>query len=164
MIDKLPTKEKLQLIGEVTTLMMNSSIHKHFRVCDITNIIIPALRLNQFRIYRSDDTPVGFVSWAYFSDEIEKKYTASSMLLKIEDWTSGDNLFFIDFIAPFGHGRKIIQDLRNNIFPNREMAKALRFKQVGKLQKVASYYGKNVLITQTLLDNQETISVLPKLY
>ena len=154
LLDKLPIEKKLKLIGEVAILMMDSSIHKHYRVGDISNVIIPALHLNQFRIYRIGHQPVGFVSWAYLSDEIEKKYTSSPMLLELLDWRSGNNLFFIDFIAPFGHARKIIQDLKINIFPDKIVAKALRFKQVGKLQKVATYYGKNVS-RKNLLNNQE---------
>lgn len=149
-MDKLPVEKKLQLIGEVAILMMDSSIHKHYRVGDISNIIIPALHLNQFRIYRTGAQPVGFVSWAYLSDEIEKKYTSSPMLLKLPDWRSGNNLFFIDFIAPFGHAKKIIQDLKINIFPDKLVAKALRFKEVGNFQKVATYYGKNILRKNSL--------------
>lgn len=75
--DLIPNKkldEKPHLIGDIVYLMSASSIHKYFQVVDITNNILPAIELNQYRIYRNSSRPVGFVSCAYFSDELEKKW------------------------------------------------------------------------------------------
>ncbi len=129
--------KKLKLIGEVIYLMSASSIHKYFQVIDINNYILPAINLNQFRIYHNSTRPVGFVTWAYFSDEVEKKFISGPTILKLEEWQSGDNFFFIDFIAPFGHAQKIIQDLRDNIFPD-GVGKALRFKETSLMHPTQS--------------------------
>lgn len=143
LIPNKKSDEKLHLMGEILYLMSASSVHKYFRVVDITNNILPAIELNQYRIYRNSSRPVGFVSWAYFSDELEKKYTNYPTILKLEEWKSGNNLFLIDFIAPFGHAKKIIRDLKDNIFPDRTSAKGLRFKEPGKLHKVSKVCRKN---------------------
>jgi cytolysin-activating lysine-acyltransferase len=150
----MKSNQNFQVIGEVIYLMSLSSIHRYFKVIDINHYILPAIKLNQFRIYRNRTYAVGFVSWAYFSDEVEKQYTSGPVLLNLEDWQSGNNLFFIDFIAPFGHATKISRDLRNNVFPQRRVAKALRFKEPGNLHKVATYHGKTYHKTNSLLISQ----------
>lgn len=149
MINRLTEAKKFQILGEVTSLMMASSLHENYRIRDVNNNIIPALQLNQFRIYKIGNKPIGFVSWAYLSDDIENKFTSEPIFLELEDWHSGDNLFFMDFMAPFGHARQIIQDLRDNIFQNYQIAKALRFKEIGNLKKVAKYYQRNTASTFT---------------
>lgn len=106
MLNDLPNNNQFQILGEVTYLMSASSIHKYFWVIDINNSMLPAIELNQYRIYDNKNRPIGFVSWAYLSNEIEEKYISSPTILKLEDWKSGDNWFFVDFIAPFGHKQK----------------------------------------------------------
>ena len=60
---------------------------------------------------------------------LEEKYQkGEKVLTKLEDWKSGDNGWIIDFIAPFGHAKQIIKDLRNNIFKGKQ-GKALRFNK-----------------------------------
>lgn len=122
---------------------MNSKVHRKYMVMDIPDIILPPIHLNQFRIYRdANKKPIGLVTWAWFDDKTEKKYLSGQTVLKLEEWKSGDNLFFTDFIAPFGHTKKIFKDLTHNIFPN-EIAKTLRFTEQGKHRKnVVYYYGK----------------------
>lgn len=122
---------KFQLLGEVTFLLSASPLHQQAYISNVTGNILPAIELNQFRIYRKQDYPVGFVAWAYFSDETEQRFITGPMQLQPEDWRSGSNLFFVEFVAPFGHTRQIVQDLTRNIFPGR-VAKSLRFKELGK--------------------------------
>lgn len=136
--------KKFQLLGEITFLLTASPLHQKAYVGKIRQNIFPPLELNQFRIYRTQNQPVGFVAWAYLSDEIEQQFIAGPMELQPEDWKSGDNLFFIEFIAPFGHTRQILRDLTTNIFPDR-VAKSLRFKKFGKPPKLCRFHGKAAL-------------------
>lgn len=132
------------LIGEVAALMMASKVHRHLQLRDMADIMLPALNLNQFRIYRKPDrTPVALVTWAYFSPEVERAYLGGRALLSEAERTSGEMLYFTDFIAPYGHARKVIADLRTNIFPN-EQARALRFVEHGKTRPgIWRFYGAN---------------------
>lgn len=143
-LDKLQGPELYRLIGEITTLMMYSKVHSKFMVLDIPDIILPPIHLNQFRIYRDrNKKPIGFVSWANFDDKTERKYINGYILRSLEEWNSGDRLFFTDFIAPFGHAKKIFKDLTHNIFPDR-YARTLRFTDQGVHRKnLIHLYGKN---------------------
>lgn len=143
-LSKLSQAQLNTLIGEITSLMMLSKVHRVMQVRDIPDIILPAINLNQFRIYRnSKKQAIGLVTWAYFSGEVEKEYLKGKGLLSEKELKSGDIIFVTDFIAPYGHTKKIIKDLQENIFPDDEV-KALRFTEQGKHRKqLWKFYGAN---------------------
>jgi len=144
MADSLSEEKRFQILGEVTFLLSASPLHQKALIGSIGKNIIPPLELNQLRIYKKGSYPVGFVSWAYFSDEIEARFISTPTELEMPDWKSGDNLFFIEFVAPFGHAKSIIKDLTTNIFPDR-IAKSLRFKEFGRPPKLHQFHGKRVV-------------------
>lgn len=143
-LGKLAPAQLATLIGEVTGLMMASKVHRALQVRDIADIMLPALNLNQFRIYRTPDRqPIALVTWARFSVEVERAYLGGRALLSEAERTSGDLLYFTDFIAPYGHAKRVIRDLKTNVFPN-DKAKALRFVEYGKARgHVWEFFGVN---------------------
>lgn len=132
------------LIGEVTSLMMASKVHRAMQIRDIADIILPALNLNQYRLYRTrEGQAVALVTWAYFSPEVEAAYVGGRALLSEAERVSGNLLYITDFIAPFGHAKRVIHDLRTHQFPNAQ-ARALRFVEHGKARPgLWQLYGVN---------------------
>ncbi len=131
-LGKLAPPQLATLIGEVVGLMMASKVHRALQVRDIADIMLPALILNQFCIYRkSNRQPVAPVTWAYFSPEVEKAYLGGRALLSEAERQSGDLLYMTDCIAPYGHVKQVVREMRSNVFPNAH-AKALRFVEKGK--------------------------------
>ncbi|MDY6902766.1 MAG: toxin-activating lysine-acyltransferase [Cyanobacteriota bacterium] len=126
----LSVQQRLQLIGSITHLMMSSKLHSQYQISDITERFIPSLIHDQFRYYEINGNPIGFVNWAWLSDEAEAKYS-TEYELQLPEWSDGDNLWFLEFIAPFGHANLIIKDLRNSIFSKGMQAKSLRIKNDG---------------------------------
>lgn len=124
--------QKMLLLGEATFLFLNSPLHLGYAVHQLTTFILTPLRLGQFRMYRGAKGPVGFVAWAHLTPQAAEDYALQRRPLKPEDWNAGDQLWFIEFIAPFGHGPRIVADLRQNIFP-RERAQSLRRHADGRL-------------------------------
>jgi cytolysin-activating lysine-acyltransferase len=146
LLGKLPPQKLNELIGEVTSLMMASKLHRKFHVSDIADLMLPAINLNQYRIYRNKSgAPVALVTWALFSPEVEQLYIEGKAKLTEAERTSGDLLYFIDFIAPYGHMKQVSKDLRTNVFPN-QMGKSLRFMDIGqRREKPYQFYGVNYL-------------------
>ncbi len=139
---KMPKEKRSQIIGEIALLMLASKTHRKYLINDIGSVIFPAIHFNQFRIYKDKDkNPIALITWAFLSDEIEEKYLQGNYHLKPQDWKSGSNGCVIDFIAPFGHAKKIIQDLRSNLFVGME-GKALRVKDDDK-KRVIKLKAKN---------------------
>ena len=138
---KLPKAKRIYLLGEMVSLLMASKLHRSYYINDIGSVFLPPIHLNQFRVYRNKDKDaVGLVTWAYLSKEVEAKYLTQKYFLQANDWNSGDRLWAIDFLAPFGHMQHIFKDLRNNIFPDAK-AKFFRFDQNGKCRGVFNCHG-----------------------
>ncbi len=138
-VDKLGLSNRLHLIGSITHLMINSTLHQRYKIVDLVERFIPSLIHNQFRYYEVNGSPIGFVNWAWLTDEIEQKFQTGNYVLSLTDWSGGEHLWFPEFVAPFGHARLIVKDLRSNIFPKRTPAKSLRVNLDGSLKSIAKY-------------------------
>ncbi|WP_107671196.1 toxin-activating lysine-acyltransferase [Cyanothece sp. BG0011] len=132
-------EKHLQMIGSLTHLMMSSKLHQRYQIIDISGRFLPSLIHNQFRYCEMDSKPLGFVNWAWLSDEVEEKFKTGKYVLKLDEWQSGNNLWFLEFIAPFGHANLMIKDLRNNILPKGTPAKSLRIRPDGTLRSIAHW-------------------------
>lgn len=132
----LSSQQRLQLIGSITHLMISSPLHRKYRIASIPERFIPSLIHNQFRYYEIDGNPIGFVNWAWLSDEVEEKFMTTKYVLNLDEWQGGNNLWFPEFIAPFGHARLIIQDLRRNIFPKGTPAKSFKINPDGSFKSI----------------------------
>ena len=143
-LSKIPIKEKSRLLGEVTLLMLQSKLYSTYFVGSFYHCILPAIDLNQFRIYyKGAGYPIGFVCWAFLDDEKEKLYLEGDYSIQIDDWKCGNNLVFTEFIVPFGDIKEVMKDLTHNIFPDR-IGKSKKVTQRGKIDSVKTFYGKNV--------------------
>ncbi len=78
----------------------------------------PAL-LQQFRLFYAKDRPIGVVLWATVNDEVAERLAAGTTRLRPQDWKSGDKLWVVEVIAPFGGAEEMIKDLKEKVFPNR---------------------------------------------
>jgi cytolysin-activating lysine-acyltransferase len=132
----LSIPHRLQMIGAITHLMINSPLHRQYKVADIVERFVPALIHNQFRYYEINGDPIGFVNWAWLSNEVEEKFKTGQYVLNLDEWAGGENLWFPEFIAPFGHARLIIKDLRTNFFKKGTPAKSLKVSPDGSLKAV----------------------------
>ena len=141
-LNKMNEQQKYNLLGQITSLMLASKLHRKYLIDDIATMFLPAIHLNQFRLYKNNKgSVIGIVTWAYLSDEQQEKYQkGQKTLTKLADWKSGKNGWIIDFISPFGHTKKIVQDLKNNIFPNIN-GKALRIDSTGKIKRISKLHG-----------------------
>ena len=110
---------KLPLAGPIIWLYMHSPAHKYAFITDLEWMVMPPLVLNQYKLYMKDDAPLAFASWASVDEEVEKRLLSGRIRLAPKDWKSGDRLWLIDLIAPFGGGKDVIKDLRENVFPSR---------------------------------------------
>ena len=130
---------RMQQLGAIMHLMMHSPLHRAYRLQDIEERFIPSLLHNQFRYYEINGTPIGFVNWAWLTDDLEAKYTTGQYELALDEWVGGSHLWFPEFIAPFGHARTIVRDFRSNIFEKVTPAKALRISSAGELTGISKY-------------------------
>lgn len=106
-----------QMLGDITWILTQSPMHKHFALSDLEWMVMPPLLLEQYRIFRDDNhKPVGVAFWAYLTPEVEAKLQAGQTRIMPQEWavgakldpergmraTEGGNLWLMEMICP-GH-------------------------------------------------------------
>lgn len=139
----LPSDQSVSLVfAQACWLYSISSLHQGWAFSSLHSWILPPLKAKQYRIYHRGDRPVGFVTWAYLSDEVEQAYVRNTRSLNPDAWNSGPRGWIIDFIAPFGDALKIGHDLRTNVFPN-DVGRILQARPGSNTMTIAYIHGGN---------------------
>lgn len=128
--------------GQVVWLYSMSELHRNWAFNSIHHWILPALQRKQYRIYHRGKKPVGFVSWAYLDAETEQAYVRKTTSLRSDGWRSGDRLWLIDFIAPFGDAKEILKELKYDVFKD-DTACFLRAKPRDDVMRIMYVHGVN---------------------
>lgn len=123
-------------LGMAIALMEQSPYHSTWPLYDVEIELVPPLLKDQFRFYFDEhDNPVAFVTWSAISEAVKDKLVNQQGQMAWEDWDSGDMLLFNDFVAPYGHTRLILKDLRSLEWSH-DMAFSLRRNMDGSIAKV----------------------------
>ncbi len=78
-------------LGEMVWLMTRSLIHKHLKIADLEWHLMPAILLNQFRLFRAGEQVVGLALWAYITPE-QAEEMGKEGRLKPEQWRHGTDV------------------------------------------------------------------------
>ena len=105
-------EEDRNIIGKVFWLFNFSNVHKQYTAEMILRRVLPSLINNQYLYCEQNGYPIGFCNWAFLDDETLASTTNPRYTLKWDEWKNGDNLFFPELIAPFGHCRQIVAKLK----------------------------------------------------
>lgn len=125
--------DKISAMGHAVWLMTQSAPHKHLFITDLEWLLMPAIAAGQFRLWRKDNLPLAFASWAFLNEETEKRMIAGNQRLGPGAWTSGDRLWLMDLIAPFGGKEEALKELKEKVFPGRTI-KSLQPDAEGKMR------------------------------
>lgn len=105
-----------QMLGEITWLMSQSPIHKQLFIGDLEWFAMPAILLEQFRVFYGPNAPAAVAFWARISEETEQRLETGATKLRPDEWQNGDRLWLIELVAPFGAQDEILQDLATSVF------------------------------------------------
>ena len=108
--------------------MSQSPLDKQFFIQDLEWFVMTPVLLQQFRLFYDKDKPIGVVLWASVSEEVETMLARGTTKLRPQDWKSGDRLWVVEVIAPFGGAEEMVKDLKANVHPTRE----IKFLAVGR--------------------------------
>jgi cytolysin-activating lysine-acyltransferase len=103
-------------LGHAVWLMMNMPNYRHVFLSDLEWMVLPAIILNQYRLFNAENKVVAFAAWAYLSEAVEKRLQETDPRLAPAEWKSGDRLWLIDLFAPFGHAEAALAELRQSAF------------------------------------------------
>jgi cytolysin-activating lysine-acyltransferase len=73
------------------------------------------------QVFKTGEKPFAFVSWALLNEEAEKRLISGQPRLRPGDWRSGDRLWLIDVVAPFGGPEGVLTHLKQKLFKDRKV-------------------------------------------
>ncbi len=114
---------RLPTVGCVTWLCIHSPVHRQLFVQDLEWRVLPPVILGQYKLVvdsKVGGLPTAYVSWAFLSAEAERTYRETHRL-RPDDWRSGDNLWLVDFVTPFGGAAALLEDLYYQVHKNRDI-------------------------------------------
>jgi len=116
--------------GQVVSVLMRSSQHKHLALTDLEWLVVPPLTAGQFAVANMQSqeggpsVPAAVVLWASVSPEVDQRLSANlsaPIRLRPDEWKSGDILWLIEAV---GDGRLLsnfLKQLQEKAFKNREV-------------------------------------------
>lgn len=116
--------------------------HRNWTVADIERLFWPPIIAGQCLVAIEDDKPVGFMSWAFLSEDVATGFANRTRILQADEWASGEQLWIIDLIAPFGHCKEFVRFAIEKQFPG-QVGFASRLRPSGE-RGVAKFIGKDV--------------------
>jgi len=119
-------------------LFNQSEDHRLYTLSEFNHYCIFPLLHKKARLFYDGDKPVGYVSWAWLTEDEVEKFLSQMWIPPEEVWKRPDiiddryQLWGIDFIAPYGHSTKVMRGMMKHsqtILGKRVPANWRRFKQ-----------------------------------
>lgn len=104
------------MLGEITWLLSQSPIYKNLFISDLEWMVMPAILLEQFRIFYGPNSPAAVALWANVSEETDARLRAGESRLRANEWKGGDIPWLIELVTPFGAQDEILIDLCSSVF------------------------------------------------
>jgi len=152
-----------EALGGAVWLWMHSAAHRNAPLHMLSALLLPAIKNRQFILVSEKTKPVFYLSWASLSEDAEKRYlTNAPECMPSADWASGERIWFLDWVAPFGHSLRLRSLLKRRLFPgwcarslyHRGEEKGLRVKTFRGLA-VSAQEARFRLARNSLLPNEE---------
>lgn len=130
--------DKYADFGAMYYLMSHNKFNSHRSLTQITAQLEPALRLGQYRIFRSGGYPRAFITWAGLNMAAERRLAVDLQGLSPQQWNSGSSTWLMDFVAPFGQLEQMLPMLSQN--QNIQQLRTLWHNRSGARQRVVEWY------------------------
>lgn len=102
-------------------LFSHSDGHRHYTIAEfLTYLVYPVLH-NKIKFFYEDGKPIGLVTWCFLPDDKAQAFLNDDYVLQEDDYVAneGDQLWGIEFIAPFGkvlHIMKSMQQVQTDLY------------------------------------------------
>ncbi|MGY0194638.1 toxin-activating lysine-acyltransferase [Leptothrix sp. BB-4] len=139
--DTNPPAAPFTALGQIAWLWMHSPLHERWTVDLQRHFILPPVMLGQYELLERDGVPVAYASWAWVSHEVEVAYIGDPGRLPPGAWRSGERLWFVDWVAPFGKRDSLALRTRLALRFHDQVARAIRVKTDRKTARVMEFVG-----------------------
>jgi cytolysin-activating lysine-acyltransferase len=130
-------RERLETYGALAFLAAHCPRHRDWSAAELHALFAPAADRGFLRVFRNaEGTPCAVLLWARLSPEVARALAEEGRPLAPQDWTSGRELWFVDLIAPFGHGAQVARSIARR--PPPEPFRFARLRPDGRAAKVVA--------------------------
>lgn len=134
---------KLPILGPALWLYAKDPVKKFMFMGDLDWQIFPPVILDQCRLFTRDVLPYAFITWACVSDEIDARLRTGNSKIAPHEWKSGEHIWIIDAIAPFGELQEALESLRANQFKGKTVNAFLPDPKVAGSYHIQSFAAIN---------------------
>lgn len=139
------TWSEAEVLGSSVWLWMHSSSHRNMPLHTLPALLLPAIKHRQFILAAQGGRAVFYLSWANLSAEAEQRYLQQHPIqMPQEDWNSGERMWVLDWVAPFGHTAVVNRLLRRQLFANR-LGRMLYHRGDERGMRIKTFQGMAVL-------------------
>jgi len=133
------SKQYTQKIGAVVSLMLQNKRYQFYPMACLIHWIHTPIILDQIKLfYNEKGNPVGYLTWAYLAPDVEEKWVNDpKAMLHISEWNEGEELWIMDFMAPTGFAKVMLNHVMEEMFSEFNQAKSLRRNVDGSVRKVS---------------------------
>lgn len=134
-----PTRidDHYRLLGELVEIACHMPVLASMELRFLSEVFLRPHNLGQMRRWHRGGRIVGVATWAWLDAPAVDRMLADGGVAP-QDWQSGDQLWFIDVIAPFGDMRAISRDLRR-LFPG-QTGHSVRWNEDGTVKKIGTFH------------------------
>lgn len=126
---------KMLSLGRLNFLASYCPLHKNFPASALARLFAPAINHDCVRFFNNEQGRVcAALIWARLSNQISERMIFDQIPPSEKDWASGENLWFLDVLAPFDHGRIVARHVARN--PPPEPFYFARLGKTGAVRKV----------------------------
>jgi cytolysin-activating lysine-acyltransferase len=130
---------KLPILGPAIWLYARDPLRKFTFMADIDWVLVPPVILDQCRLYTKDEIPFAFFTWAKVSDVVDQRLRSGVPRIAPHEWQSGDHLWLLDVVTPFGQLEEMVVELHKAQFPGQKISALLPDPQQGNQLKVREW-------------------------
>jgi hemolysin-activating ACP:hemolysin acyltransferase len=126
---KLNNDQSLLLTDIVSILPVCKNNYNHYGINEIESFFVfPLLLDQQISLYDSNSLK-GFITYAKLGKNAERSWLKYGQIIKFDEWNSGENIWIIDALTPWGHGRAITTKLEEHLSKLGYKGKIIRYKR-----------------------------------
>jgi len=110
-----PTDAHLLAMGKLSYLAAFCPRHRKYPAEGLARLFFPAINNECVRFFEDENgAPLAALIWARLTDEAVHRMVHEKTPPGSDDWAAGSNLWFLDLIAPFGHGAEVARHIARN--------------------------------------------------
>lgn len=108
--------DKYKAVVDGISLLELGDTHSKYTPSEINTYLLLPIQYNRIRLYYEGTKPIGLITWCWLSPTKSTLFLEDRYEPEEDDYTlenpEGYNLWGIEFIAPFGHTRRMMRTIR----------------------------------------------------